>query len=49
MSRYYVIKIFGKIKVYDRNQINLLIDSGILRKTLKESYNLTKFALYYTK
>lgn len=48
-KQYYVIKVFNKIRVYDRNRINLLIRSGILSKQLKTAIELRKFCIYYTK
>ncbi len=47
-KRHYVIQVFGKIRVYDRSRINLLIARGILHKRLKDSVELTKVCLYYT-
>lgn len=47
--QYYVIKIFNKIRVYDRNKINELIDAGILHKKLRDALELRKFCIYYTK
>lgn len=47
-KRYYVLKVFDKIWVYDRAKIDLLIRSGVLSKNLKSAYELQKFALYFT-
>ncbi len=48
-KRHYVIQVFGKIRVYDRMRINLLIDRGVLHKRLRDSIELTKVCLYYSK
>ena len=48
-KRHYVIQVFGKIRVYDRFRINLLIREGILHKRLRDSVELTRVCLYYTK
>ena len=47
-KRHYVIQVFGKIRVYDRFRINLLIAQGILHPRLKDNIELTKVCLYYT-
>lgn len=47
-KRHYVIQVYGKIRVYDRMRINLLIDRGVLHKRLRDSIELTKVCLYYT-
>lgn len=48
-KRHYVIQVVGKIRVYDRSRINLLISKKVLRPRLKDSYELTKVCIYYTK
>ncbi len=48
-KKYYVIKVFNKIRVYDRLHINYLISEGILSPRLRNSYELHKIALYFTK
>ncbi len=48
-KRYYVLKIFNKIRVYDRTHINFLVDKGLLSKKMKEAYWLQKHAIYFTK
>ena len=48
-KRHYVIQVYGKIRVYDRMRINLLIDRGVLHKRLRDSIELTKVCLYYSK
>ena len=48
-KRHYVIQVYGKIRIYDRMRINLLIDRGVLHKRLRDSIELTKVCLYYTK
>lgn len=47
-KRHYVIQVFGKIRVYDRLHINLLIARGVLHKRLKDNVELTKVCLHYT-
>lgn len=47
-KRHYVIQVYGKIRVYDRMRINLLIDRGVLHKRLRDSIELTNVCLYYT-
>lgn len=47
-KRHYVIQVYGKIRVYDRMRINLLIDRGVLHKRLRDSIELTKVCLYYS-
>ena len=48
-KQYYVIKIHDKIRVYDRNRINLLIQHGVLSRRLKDAIELRKYCIYYTK
>jgi len=48
-KRQYVIQVFGKLRVYDRNRIDLLVHRKVLHKRLLSSIELTKTALYYTK
>lgn len=48
-KRYYVIKIFNKVKVYDRTHIDFLINEGILHNKLRDFRELQKFSLYFTK
>ena len=47
--RYYVIKIYNKIRVYDRAHIDFLINSGILAQRLRNSLELQKICIYFTK
>lgn len=47
-KRHYVIQVYGKIRVYDRMRINLLVDRGVLHKRLRDSIELTNVCLYYT-
>ncbi|MBP8040332.1 MAG: hypothetical protein KAZ36_00305 [Bacteroidales bacterium] len=48
-KRHYVIKIFNKIRVYDRSHINFLINDGVLHKRLREANELQKICIYFTK
>ena len=48
-KQFYVIKIHGKIHVYDRDKINYLIDCGILKRELRGAMELQRVCLYYTK
>lgn len=48
-KRHYVIQVFNKIRVYDRSRINFLIAKGVLHKRLKNSLELTKICIYYTR
>lgn len=48
-KQFYVLQIFGKVRVYDRVRINLLVDRRVLSKKMKEAYYLQKVAIYYTK
>jgi hypothetical protein len=47
--RHYVIKIYGKVRVYDRAHINFLINEGVLHKKLRNWVELEKHCLYFTK
>ncbi len=48
-KRFYVIKVADKIRVYDRNRINTLIDMRYLRKELREYHTLIRYCIYHTK
>ncbi|MBI9055509.1 MAG: hypothetical protein JEY96_16925 [Bacteroidales bacterium] len=48
-KRYYVIKILKKIRVYDRNHIDFLINEGLLHQKLRKAIELEKVCLYFTK
>ncbi len=48
-KQFYVIQVFGKIRVYDRNRINLLVDRGVLSKQMKNALYLQKVCIYFTK
>jgi hypothetical protein len=48
-KRFYVIKIHNRLRVYDRNKVNYLIDCGILRKELRGAMELQRISLYYTR
>ncbi len=44
----FVIQVFKKIRVYDREHINKLIDAGILSKKLNYDDELRKACIYTT-
>jgi hypothetical protein len=48
-KQFYVLQIFGKIRVYDRVRINLLVDRKVLSKQMKSAIYLQKVAIYFTK
>ena len=48
-KRFYVIQIQNRLRVYDRNKVNYLIDCGILRKELRGAMELQRISLYYTR
>ena len=48
-KRYYVLKIFNKIRVYDRSHIDYLINEGILHQRLRSFAELQKICIYFTK
>lgn len=48
-KRHYVLKIFNKIRVYDRSHIDYLINDGVLHKRLREAKELQKYSIYFTK
>ena len=45
----FVIQIYGKIRVYDRQRTNALIDAGALDRKLNHEDDLKKFCIYHTK
>ena len=47
-KQYFVLKVFNRIRVYDREHINRLIDAKILHKKLRNSLELTKYSIFYT-
>lgn len=47
--RYHVLQIGGRMRVYDRTQINYLVDCKVLDKRMKEFYFLQKHCIYITK
>lgn len=47
-KKHYVIKMFNKVMVYDRGQINYLISAGTLHPNLKHAYHLDKICIYHT-
>lgn len=48
-KKMYVIQIYGKIRVYDREHINKLIFAGVLHKKLLKALELDKACIYVTK
>lgn len=48
-KRFYVIKVANKIRVYDRNKINWLVDHRILRKEMKDYLFIISNCIYHTK
>lgn len=48
-KRYFVIKVGGKIRVYDRNKIDWLVDCRILTREMRDYYNLIRYCIYHTK
>lgn len=48
-KRHYVLKIFNKIRVYDRSHIDYLINEGILHQRLRNFRELQKICIYFTK
>lgn len=48
-KRQYVIKIFNKIRVYDRSHIGYLINEGVLSQRLRNAVELQKVCIYFTK
>jgi len=48
-KRYYVIMAFKKLRVYDREKVNHLINEGVLHQKLRKAHELQKIALYFTK
>ena len=48
-KRHYVIKVFNKIRVYDRSHIDYLINSGVLAQRLRNAVELQKICIYFTK
>lgn len=48
-ARYYVLKVFNKIRVYDRAHIDFLINEGVLAQRLRKATELQKISIYFTK
>ena len=48
-KRFYVIKVANKIRVYDRNKINELVDLRIFKREMRDYYNLIRACIYHTK
>jgi hypothetical protein len=47
-KRHYVIKVFGKVRVYDRSHIDYLINEGLLSQRLRNAIELQKVCIYFT-
>lgn len=45
-KKMYVIQVFKKIRVYDRERINALINAGILSKKLRDAMVLEKHCIF---
>ena len=48
-KRFYVIKVGGKIRVYDRIKINELVDLHIFKREMRNYLNLIRACIYHTK
>jgi hypothetical protein len=48
-KRHYVIQVKGKMLVMNRAKVNVLVDKGFFTKSMKDSINLQKFSIYFTK
>lgn len=48
-KRFYVIKVGGRIRVYDRNKIDWLVDHRILKKEMRDYLYLIRVCIYHTK
>lgn len=48
-KRYFVIKVDGKVRVYDRDKIDELVRLGIFRKEMKDYLYIIHQCLYHTK
>ncbi|MDR1345949.1 MAG: hypothetical protein LBK03_04540 [Bacteroidales bacterium] len=48
-KKYYVIKIFNRIRVYDRAHVNFLIKQGVLKKEMRDALFLQNHSIYFTK
>ncbi len=48
-KRFYVIKVANKIRVYDRNKIDELVQLGVFRKEMKDYLYLIRYCIYHTK
>ena len=47
-KRYFVIKVDGKVRVYDRDKIDELVRLGIFRKEMKDYLYIILQCLYHT-
>lgn len=47
--RYYVLQLARKPMVLNRTQINRMVDSGVLAKSMRDFYTLQKYCIYITK
>ena len=47
-KKYFVIKVDGKVRVYDRDKIDELVRLGIFRKEMKDYLYIIRQCLYHT-
>ena len=47
-KRFYVMKVYNKIRVYDRNRVDVLVNAGVFANKLRDSMELNKAAIYHT-
>ncbi|MBR6904492.1 MAG: hypothetical protein IKN32_06530 [Bacteroidales bacterium] len=47
-KRYFVIKVDGNVRVYDRDKIDELVRLGIFRKEMKDYLYIIRQCLYHT-
>ncbi len=47
-KQYYVIKVQGAPRVYDRVKINQLVDMGVFSDRMRQAYYLRQYSIYYT-
>lgn len=48
-KQYFVLQIHKKIRVYNRRQINYLVEARVLAKSMRNFYTLQKYCIYITK
>ena len=47
-KQYFVLQIHKKIRVYNRRQINYLVEARVLAKSMREYHTLLKYCLFVT-